>query len=308
MNLQNRRFRCIRCGSIADAPKKKSRRTSLGHIKSMYCYICKMVTNHIQISNANGWEEMSIVNELTVINKNGVLVIDSREVAEIVEKRHADLLESIGGYIKHLLNGKFRSVDFFIPSTYKDSTGRELPHYLLTHKGCDMVANKMTGEKGVQFTAAYVNRFYDMELKLSMPQVPQTLPEALRLAADLAEKNERLEQVVQEQQPKVLFANAVEAAKTSILVGEMAKILKQNGVDTGQNRFFEWLRENGYLIKRKGTDYNMPTQYSMERELFEIKETARVHSDGHTSVDKTTKVTGKGQAYFVNQFLGNRAS
>jgi len=108
---------------------------------------------------------------------------------------------------------------------------------------------------------------------------------------------------LEEQHPKVIFANAVSASQTSILVGELAKILKQNGVDIGQNKFFQWLRDKGYLIKRKGTDFNMPTQKSMEQGLFEIKETSVNHSDGHISVNKTSKVTGKGQQYFVNKFL-----
>lgn len=103
--------------------------------------------------------------------------------------------------------------------------------------------------------------------------------------------------------PKALFADAVAASKNSILVGELAKLLKQNGVDIGQNRLFEWLRAHGYLIRRRGTDYNMPTQRAMEMGLFEIKETAISHSDGHTSVSKTPKVTGKGQNFFVNTFL-----
>ena len=89
------------------------------------------------------------------------------------------------------------------------------------------------------------------------------------------------------------------------MIGELAKLIKQNGVDIGQKRLFEWLRNNGYLIKRKGTDRNMPTQKSMEMGLFEVKETAISHSDGHTSVSKTTKVTGKGQVYFINKFLAN---
>ena len=117
--------------------------------------------------------------------------------------------------------------------------------------------------------------------------------------AQLRAANEQLER----QKPKVLFADAVSAAHTSILVGELAKLLKQNGVDIGQHRLFQYLRENGYLIKRRGSDYNMPTQYAMERGWFEIKETAITHGDGHTSVNKTPKVTGKGQQYFINLFL-----
>ena len=103
--------------------------------------------------------------------------------------------------------------------------------------------------------------------------------------------------------PKVVFADAVTSSKTSILIGELAKLLKQNDVQIGEKRLFAWLRENGYLIKRKGTDYNSPTQRSMELKLFEVKETAITHSDGHVTVNKTTKVTGKGQQYFINKFL-----
>lgn len=103
--------------------------------------------------------------------------------------------------------------------------------------------------------------------------------------------------------PKVLFADAVSASHTSILVGELAKLLKQNGVDIGQNRLFTYLRENGYLIRRNGNDFNMPTQRSMDMGLFEIKETVIAHADGHTSTNKTPKVTGKGQQYFINLFL-----
>lgn len=117
------------------------------------------------------------------------------------------------------------------------------------------------------------------------------------------EKNKELEDKMKENKPKVLFADSVETSKNTILIGELAKIIKQNGVDIGQKRLFTWLRDNGFLIKREGTDYNMPTQKSMELELFEIKETAVTHSDGHISINKTPKVTGKGQVYFVNKFL-----
>lgn len=108
---------------------------------------------------------------------------------------------------------------------------------------------------------------------------------------------------IEHDKPKVLFADSVSASKASILVGEMAKILKQNGIDIGEKRFFRWLRENGYLISRYGTDYNMPTQYSMERKIFEIKETSVTHASGTVTVSKTPKVTGKGQQYFINKFL-----
>ncbi len=144
----------------------------------------------------------------------------------------------------------------------------------------------------------------------------QTLEQALtspdfliQLATQLKEEKEQrkqLEAKVEQDKPKVLFADSVSASKSSILVGELAKILKQNGVDTGQFRLFAWLRENGYLIKREGSDYNMPTQRSAEMGLFEVKQTIITHSDGHITTNKTPKVTGKGQVYFVNKFMNAR--
>ena len=109
--------------------------------------------------------------------------------------------------------------------------------------------------------------------------------------------------VIQEMRPKALFADSVATSDTTILVGDLAKILRGNGVNTGQNRLFKELRDMGYLISRKGTSYNMPTQLSMELGLFVVKETSIQHSDGHVTVNKTPKVTGKGQQYFINKFL-----
>ena len=111
------------------------------------------------------------------------------------------------------------------------------------------------------------------------------------------------DKVIEEMKPKVVFADAVATSHTSILVGELAKILKQNGIDMGQKRLFAWLREKGYLIKRQGTDYNMPTQKAMELGLFEIKEGSYVNGSGINITTKTPKITGKGQQYFINKFL-----
>ena len=122
------------------------------------------------------------------------------------------------------------------------------------------------------------------------------------LSGQLAEANKQIE----EAKPKVLFAEAVSTAKTSILIGELSKLMKQNGVDIGQNRLFDWMRENGYLIKAKNGSYNMPTQSAMECGLLEIKESTSVNPDGSVRVNKTPKVTGKGQVYFINLFLAER--
>lgn len=140
--------------------------------------------------------------------------------------------------------------------------------------------------------------FIEVEKQLNSPEL--TMARALKLA-DV--KMKQLSEKIEEDKPKVIFADAVSSSKTSILVGELAKLLKQNGVNIGQNKLFEYLRDNGYLIKAKRSDHNMPTQRSMDLGLFEIKETAITHSNGHTSVSKTVKVTGKGQQYFINQFL-----
>ncbi|WP_423360700.1 phage antirepressor, partial [Melissococcus plutonius] len=133
---------------------------------------------------------------------------------------------------------------------------------------------------------------------------PNSLADLLQQASDQLKQKDL---VIQELKPKALFADSVSASHTSILVGELAKLLKQNGLDMGQNKLFAWLRDHGYLIRRKGTDYNMPTQRAMEMELFEIKETSINRSNGTVSISKTPKVTGKGQVYFVNKFCQKTA-
>ena len=120
----------------------------------------------------------------------------------------------------------------------------------------------------------------------------------------LKEDNKKLIEENEKMKPKVIFANAVETSHTSILIGDLAKILKQNGVETGQKRLFDWMREKGYLIKRKGSDWNMPTQKSMNMGLFEIKESTHIDGNGCNIVTRTPKATGKAQIYFVNKFVG----
>ena len=130
---------------------------------------------------------------------------------------------------------------------------------------------------------------------------PEKIMARALLMAD--KKVHKLEAQIEADRPKVLFADAVSASKSSCLIGELAKILKQNGIDIGQNKLFKWLRSNGYLISRRGDSWNQPTQKSMQLKLFELKVTNINHADGHTTTNTTTKVTGKGQQYFVNKFL-----
>lgn len=149
-------------------------------------------------------------------------------------------------------------------------------------------------------------RQYFIEVERDWNRPEKVMARALKLAeielkkvtAFAAEQTKLLKDA----QPKVIFADAVAAAKTSILIGDLAKLLKQNGIDMGQKRLFEWMRQNGYLIKRQGADYNSPTQRAMEMNLFEIKETSVVLPNESTKISKTTKVTGKGQIYFINLF------
>lgn len=178
------------------------------------------------------------------------------------------------------------------------------------------LAMKAKNEAAERFQAKIADEVIPSIRKHGAYMTPETLQAAilnpdylLQVVTALKEETDKrkaLETQVEADKPKVLFADAVSVSKTSILVGELAKLLKQNGVDTGQNRLFIWLRSNGYLVRRSGTDYNMPTQRSMEMGLFEIKETTITHPDGHTSVNRTPKVTGKGQQYFINRFLAQR--
>lgn len=147
--------------------------------------------------------------------------------------------------------------------------------------------------------------FLDLEKAWNTPE--QIFARALKMADKTIDKlkseNTMLIEDNERMKPKEIFADAVTASDTSILIGELAKILRQNGVQTGQNKLFEWLRNNGYLIKRKGSDWNMPTQKAMDMDLFEIKETVINNPNGSTKISKTTKVTGKGQQYFINKLL-----
>ena len=176
-----------------------------------------------------------------------------------------------------------------------NGTIRKYDDYALTldmAKQLCMMSHSDLGKK-------YRRYFIELERKWNDPQEV-----VKRGYAILQNENARLKIELETAKPKALFADAVSTSDTPILVGELAKILHQNGVSMGQNRLFRWLREHGYLISKKGTSYNMPTQRAMELGLFKIKENAITHSDGHVTITKTPKVTGKGQVYFVNKFIG----
>lgn len=152
-------------------------------------------------------------------------------------------------------------------------------------------------------------RQYLIDLEKAWNTPEQVMARALRIADrtidELKYSNQRLAAVNEEMKPKAIFADAVATSHTSILIGDLAKLISQNGVNIGQKRLFKWLRDNGYLIKREGSDRNMPTQRSMEMKLFEVKESTISNPDGSIRITRTPKVTGKGQQYFVNKFLVN---
>ena len=228
--------------------------------------------------------------------------LDSQEVAEMIEKAHSELLKDVRRYTKQLAEVNIPLGDFFTESSYADANNQKRPCYLVTKKGCEFIAHKLTGVKGTEFTAKYINRFHEME-GIIQEHIPQG-KELLALAVLEAQKTiEEKDAQIEEMKPHAILGQAITTANTSILVGDMAKILRQNGVNIGGRRLFEWLRENGYLIKRKGTDWNLPTQRSVEQGLFEIKESVHVDGNGCNKITRTPKITGKGQQYFVNKFL-----
>lgn len=254
-------------------------------------------------------KSLVIKNQLIPLKQdnNGRIVVDGRELHDflLVQKDFSD-------WIKNQIEsvGAIENVDFIRFPFKREGNNATLIGYDLTVElakeicmvaGVAPRANKETKElskKARQY-------FIQVEKYWNSPEMimKRALEFANRQVGELETKVFALEEEKKLNAPKVIFADAVSTSKTSILIGELAKILKQNEIETGQRRLFEWLRINKYLISRKGTDYNMPTQKSMELGLFEIKETSIAHADGHTSISKTPKVTGKGQQYFINKFL-----
>ena len=241
---------------------------------------------------------------------DNVLVTTSNRVAEELGVRHDHLLNKIDAYISKFSSPEV-SGQFYIPSKYKTLDGRTVRNYLITEKGVAQLIGGYSAAvpKAFDLNVAYINEFDRMKTALSTVKIPTTMKEVLLIALEQEEQIEslKLEHKVQKNQiaedrPKVLFAEAVNASHTSILIGDLAKLLKQNGYNTGQKRLFSILRDKGFLIK-SGESKNMPTQRGMELGLFEVKETTVNNPDGSIRVTKTTKVTGKGQQYFITMFL-----
>lgn len=249
------------------------------------------------------------MNQLVII-QNRQAVTSSLQVAESFEKRHDHVLRDIETILGGLPNSG--EAQMFYETTYQHPQNKQYyKMYYMNRDGFTLLAMGFTGKKAIQFKLQYIQAFNQMEqqlLDMNRPSYEISDPVA-RAEKWIEEEKQRLmlSALVEEQKPKVMFADAITASNTSILIREFAKILKQNGVDMGEKKLFEWLRENGYLIKRLGSDYNTPTQKSMELGLFEIKETPIHRSSGTISISRTPKITGKGQAYFINKFIHKKA-
>lgn len=248
-----------------------------------------------------------MTNELIKIStdEKGNNAVSARELHSVLESR-----QQFGDWIKNRIE-KYDLVEnedylVFHNSMKNLSGGRPLTEYALTINAAKELAMVEGNEKGKQVRRYFIECERMAKELTTSNQLPKSFAEALRLAAEQAERIENQQAQIEEQRPRVLFSQAVETAKSSVLIGELAKILCQNGVKTGEIRLYQWLRDNHYLCAH-GESYNLPTQRMIEMGLFEIKKSSRQNADGTIFVTSTTKVTGKGQVYFVDKFCGKNS-
>ena len=256
---------------------------------------------------------MNDIIQSTMVYKTekGTPVTDSLKVARVFGKQHKNVMQQVRNLLGSAENSAHKN--WFYKSTYLDAQGKQQPLFVMNRDGFSLLAMSLTGEKALQFKVAFIDLFDKMEkaiagVQTTTPAIPKTFAEALRLAAsqqEQIEEQQRLieakEKQIEESAPRVLFSQAVESAESSILIGELAKILCQNGIAIGEKRLFQWMRDNEYLCSF-GERYNQPTHRATEMGLFEMRKVT-IQVGSATKVRTTTKVTGKGQVYFVNKFL-----
>lgn len=227
------------------------------------------------------------------LNDNQEPVVSGRQLHEAlgVNSNYTTWFDRMTEY------GFTENEDYVLLSNFGNQTGRgghnKVDHIIKLDMAKE-IAMIQRSDRGKQV------RQYFIQIEKDFNSPEKIMARALLLAD---KKVHQLEAQIEADKPKVLFANAVEASATSILIGDFAKILRQNGYNIGQNRLFEWLRNNGFLIRKRGESYNMPTQRSMDMSLFEVKERTHNEPNGSIRISKTTKMTGKGQTYFINKFL-----
>lgn len=245
-------------------------------------------------------------NEVEVLELNGQALFNPYQVGEILEI--ADVKSSIRNFnhkqVVKVKNSDVCSMHFRKLNNAGENFLTESGVYKLVFK-----SRKPSAEKFADWVADEVLpsiRKHGMYAVDDLINNPDLAIKAFTALKEEKERNKMLQVDNARMRPKEIFADAVATSHTSILIGDLAKLLKQNGIDMGQKRLFNWMRDNGFLIKRKGSDWNMPTQKSMELKLFEVKESTAQNPDGSVRINKTTKVTGKGQQYFINKFLGEK--
>ena len=242
------------------------------------------------------------MNELIKIEvRDGQQLVNGRELHKFLEIKtpYTQWFERMREY------GFIENTDYILVSQKSESSNitgvKIVQDHLMTLNMAKEISMLQRNEKGKQARQYFIKceeAWNSPEMILARANQIQSY-----MIEDYTKKIEILENKVKEDKPKVIFADAVATSQSSILIGDLAKLIKQNGVDTGQKRLFEWMRENEFLIKQKGESYNMPTQKSMNLGLFEIKERTVLNPDGSIRISKTPKVTGKGQQYFINVFL-----
>lgn len=247
--------------------------------------------------------------DLVFKGESNQVLTSSLLVADKFGKNHKHVLDAI----RELISSAEKSavLKMFVPSTYIASNNKENPMFIMNRDGFTLLAMGFTGEKALQFKLEYINAFNKMEeaIKNGGFNVPKSFREALLLAAEQQEVIDNQQKQIEEKnakieadKPKVLFSEAVSASNKSILVRELAKLITQNGYQIGEKQLYERLRKAGYLCS-SGESYNQPTQTYMNMGLFHLKKTS-VICDGESKVYTVTKVTPKGQIYFINKFLG----
>lgn len=242
------------------------------------------------------------MNQLTIERNQELIPVTENEQNEVVVSGR-DLHEflEIGTEYKKWMSrmieyGFEENIDYARVSQKSLTLGgtQNITEHILKLDMAKEISMIQRNEKGKQA------RQYFLQIEKAWNSPEMIMKRALQFAD---KKIMSLEEKIKEDQPKVLFADAVNSSTSSILVGELAKLISQNGYEIGQNRLFDWLRENGFLIKRKGETYNLPTQRSMDMELMDIKKRTINNADGSIKTTRTTKITGKGQQYFINKFL-----
>lgn len=255
--------------------------------------------------------------QLVYTSQRGTAVTDSVKVSQVFGKEHKNILQTIRNMFSSAENSAH--VKWFYESAYQDAQGKSRPMFIMNRDGFSLLAMGLTGKKAMQFKVGFIEQFNRMESLLKnqvqTPAVPQTFADALRLAAEQADKLEKQQRVIEAQAPAVLFTECVKAAKNDILIGDMAKLLQQNGIKIGQNRLYVWLVENKFLICRKRWSNSkqryvnnyMPSQSAQEKGLFRVQENLITTKPGEPQFTKfTCYVTGKGQEFFIQRFLYKR--